>query len=348
MLTRCRQALADRRKPLAVSHPPKISSAMPPSSPREKRTHYRWVVCALLFVATTIVYVDRQVFGILGPRLTEEFGWSEKNFSFIMSAFTLAYAVGYSLVGRIMDAIGERKGFLLVFGVWSVAEIAHCLVNPLVYRGLPWLDAAFAGTFLGSLTPALVSVAGFSVARFSSGSGRRRPFPRGHQNRRPMEPQARTGAGHRHLQQRQQRRRHRRHYFGAADRHNPALELGRRILPDRLVEPRLGRALVAALPSSRESPQSLARGIGLYPQRPGRPARCNSLAEPAGLSPNLGVRVRHVPGLAGVVVLHRLGAEVPGEQLWNHQRKGDDLAADRHLPHGRPGQHWRRRRSPRG
>jgi ACS family hexuronate transporter-like MFS transporter len=142
---------------------------MPLSPPGEKKTHYRWVVCALLFVATTIVYVDRQVFGILGPRLTAEFGWSETNFSFIMSAFTLAYAVGYSLVGRIMDAIGERKGFLLVFGVWSVAEIAHCLVNPLVYRGLPWLDAAFAGTFLGSLTPALVSVAGFSLARFSLG-----------------------------------------------------------------------------------------------------------------------------------------------------------------------------------
>ena len=120
-------------------------------------------------MATTIVYVDRQVFGILGPRLTAEFGWSETNFSFIMSAFTLSYAVGYSLVGRIMDAIGERKGFLLVFGVWSVAEIAHCLVNPLVYRGLPWLNAAFAGTFLGSLTPALLSVAGFSLARFSLG-----------------------------------------------------------------------------------------------------------------------------------------------------------------------------------
>jgi len=142
---------------------------MPPPSLGEKRTHYRWVVCALLFFATTIVYVDRQVFGILGPRLTEEFGWSEKDFSFIVSAFTLAYAIGYSLAGRMMDVIGERKGFLVVFGVWSVAEIGHGLVGPLVYSGRPWLDAVFAGTFLGGLTPALVSVAGFSMVRFSLG-----------------------------------------------------------------------------------------------------------------------------------------------------------------------------------
>ena len=80
-------------------------------SPGGKRTHYRWVVCGLLFFATTINYVDRQVFGILGPRLTEEFHWTESDFSFIVSAFTLAYAVGYTVAGRMMDWIGERKGF---------------------------------------------------------------------------------------------------------------------------------------------------------------------------------------------------------------------------------------------
>jgi MFS transporter, ACS family, hexuronate transporter len=150
---------------------------MPLPSPGEKRTHYRWVVCALLFFATTIVYVDRQVFGMLGPRLTEEFRWSETDFSFIVSAFTLAYAIGYSLAGRMMDVIGERKGFLFVFGVWSVAEIAHFLVNPLVYRGVPWLDAVFVGTLLGSLTPAMVSVAGFSAVRFTLGLWEGGHFP---------------------------------------------------------------------------------------------------------------------------------------------------------------------------
>ena len=134
-----------------------------------KKTHYRWIVCALLFFATTIVYVDRQVLGILGPTLTDKFGWSEENFGFIVASFTLAYGIGYSLVGRMMDVIGERKGFLVVFGVWSLAELAHALIGPLVSGGLPWFNAVFAGTFLGGLTPAIVSVGGFSVVRFSLG-----------------------------------------------------------------------------------------------------------------------------------------------------------------------------------
>ena len=140
-------------------------------------THYRWVICGLLFFATTINYVDRQVFGILGPRLTEEFHWTESHFSFIVSAFTLAYAISYAVAGRMMDWIGERKGFILAVAVWSAAAMAHGLVQPLVYSGLPWLNAVLAGTFLGSLTPAIVSVAGFSVARFALGLAEGGNFP---------------------------------------------------------------------------------------------------------------------------------------------------------------------------
>jgi MFS transporter, ACS family, hexuronate transporter len=150
---------------------------MPPSPPGEKRTHYRWVICALLFFATTVNYVDRQVFGMLGTSLTEEFHWSESNFSFIVSAFTLAYAVGYSAMGRLMDRIGERRGFILAVSVWSLAAMAHDLVYPLVYSGLPWLKAVFAGTLLGGLTPAILSVAGFSVARFALGLAEGGNFP---------------------------------------------------------------------------------------------------------------------------------------------------------------------------
>lgn len=153
-------------------HPQAVFRFMEP-----KRTHYRWVVCALLFFATTINYVDRQVFGILGPRLTEEFGWSEKDFSFIVSAFTLAYAIGYAAAGRMMDRVGERKGFAIAVSVWSLAAMAHGLVRPLVYFGLPWLSAAFTGGLLGTLTPALVSVAGFSVVRFALGLAEGGNFP---------------------------------------------------------------------------------------------------------------------------------------------------------------------------
>ena len=149
----------------------------PTSDPRTAPTHYRWVICALLFFATTINYADRQIFGLLGPRLTEEFHWTESNFSFIISAFTLAYALSYAGAGRIMDWIGEGKGFLLAVAIWSAAAMAHGLVRPLVYTGLPWLRAASAGALLGSLTPLIVSVAGFSVARFALGLAEGGNFP---------------------------------------------------------------------------------------------------------------------------------------------------------------------------
>lgn len=142
-----------------------------------RRTNYRWVVCALMFFATTINYVDRQVFGILGPNLTEQFHWSESNFSFIVSVFTLAYAIGYTAAGRVMDRIGERRGFTLFVTLWSVAAMAHGLVSPLVAQGLPWLTATFAGTFLGTLTPTIASVAGFSVARAALGLAEGGNFP---------------------------------------------------------------------------------------------------------------------------------------------------------------------------
>ncbi len=141
------------------------------------RSRYRWVVCALLFLVTTINYVDRQVLGVLGPTLTEEFRWSEQQYAFIVSAFSLAYALGQTLAGRMMDRIGERRGFAVIVAVWSVAAMAHGLVHPLVYAGLPWLKAAFAGTFLGSLTPTVLSVAGFSAGRVALGLAEGGNFP---------------------------------------------------------------------------------------------------------------------------------------------------------------------------
>jgi MFS transporter, ACS family, hexuronate transporter len=149
------------KEPLAA----KISEVNIPG----KTTHYRWVVCALLFCATSIIYVDRQVFSILAPSLKIEFHWTETDYSTIVMAFTLAYALGYSFGGRMMDLIGSRKGFLVVYGIWSMAELGHGLINPLVYQGLTWLKAAFAGTSLGLLTPTILSVTGFSFVRFILG-----------------------------------------------------------------------------------------------------------------------------------------------------------------------------------
>ena len=146
-------------------------------SPATNRSHYRWVICALLFFATTINYVDRQVFSILGPNLTDEFHWTAPDYSAIVSAFTLAYAVGYLVVGRMMDRIGVRAGLALAVAVWSLAAMAHGLVGPLVYSGLPWIKAALAGSLTGAVTPAVLSVAGFSMARFALGLAEGGNFP---------------------------------------------------------------------------------------------------------------------------------------------------------------------------
>lgn len=147
------------------------------ADPPGKLTHYRWVICALLFLATTINYIDRQVFGVLGPTLTEVYQWTETQYSDIVWYFTLAYAFSYALGGKIMDWLGERKGFTLVVVAWSLAAVAHGLVAPLVTYGLPWWNAAFAGTLLGEMTPAVMSVAGFSVARFALGMAEGGNFP---------------------------------------------------------------------------------------------------------------------------------------------------------------------------
>ncbi len=87
--------------------------------------HYRWVICALLFFAATVNYVDRGVIGILKPTLQAEFGWSEIDYADIVFAFTLAYAIGLVFAGRLMDRLGTKLGFAIALAVWSLAAIAH-------------------------------------------------------------------------------------------------------------------------------------------------------------------------------------------------------------------------------
>lgn len=86
---------------------------------------YRWVICALLFFAITINYVDRQVVGVLKPLLEQEFGWSENDYANIVVGFQTAYAIGLLLFGRLIDGIGTRWGMAIAIGVWSVAAAAH-------------------------------------------------------------------------------------------------------------------------------------------------------------------------------------------------------------------------------
>src|SRR2546426_2731854 len=114
------------------------------------RIGYRWTVCALLFVVTTINYIDRQVLGILAPTLQRELHWSESQYGDIVSWFSLVYAFGFLAAGRALDRVGVRRGFAVAVVAWSIAAIAH----------------AFART-----------AAGFSAARALLGLGESANFP---------------------------------------------------------------------------------------------------------------------------------------------------------------------------
>ena len=102
-----------------------IAGEAPSSASKFSGGRVRWGICALLFFATTINYIDRQVIGILKPTLTEQFGWSELDYSWIVFAFQTAYAIGLLFVGKLMDRIGTKIGFALAIVVWSIAAMAH-------------------------------------------------------------------------------------------------------------------------------------------------------------------------------------------------------------------------------
>lgn len=90
------------------------------------------MICALLFFATTVNYMDRQVIGLLKPTLQIQFGWTEIGYSNIVFAFQFAYALGVLFVGKLIDRLGTRKGFSLAVLVWSLAAIAHAAASSVV------------------------------------------------------------------------------------------------------------------------------------------------------------------------------------------------------------------------
>ena len=111
--------------------------------------HFRWVICGLLFFATAINYIDRQVFSILAPRLQEVIGWSEVEYGYIVFSFHAAYAIGLLSVGWLIDRIGTRRGYSLAIGFWSLASMAHALARSAVGFGVARFALALgeAGNF---------------------------------------------------------------------------------------------------------------------------------------------------------------------------------------------------------
>ena len=94
--------------------------------------HYRWAICALLFFATTINYLDRSVIGILKPTLMADLHWSDTDYAAVVSWFSFAYAIGYAVAGRFMDVLGLRLGYAVAVFVWSLAAMGHGLVRTVV------------------------------------------------------------------------------------------------------------------------------------------------------------------------------------------------------------------------
>src|SRR6185503_19362438 len=89
---------------------------------------YRWLVCALLFLATTINYIDRQILSLLKPILDGELGWTNQQFGQVNAAFQGAYAVGLMLFGVFVDRFGTKIGYAVSIAAWSLAALGHALV----------------------------------------------------------------------------------------------------------------------------------------------------------------------------------------------------------------------------
>ena len=134
-----------------------------------KMTKYRWMICGLLFFATTVNYLDRQVLSILQPSLSREFGWTNIDYGYITGMFQLAYAVAVLFVGRLVDRIGIRKGYLWAIFIWSAGAIIHAFALKI---GTPLASALGA---IGLVIPA--SVMGFMFGRLILAIGESGNFP---------------------------------------------------------------------------------------------------------------------------------------------------------------------------
>src|ERR1044071_5225693 len=121
-----------------------------PASVEVKMTNFRWTVCALLFFATTINYVDRQILSLIKEILDKELGWTNEQFGWVNSAFQGAYGIGLLVFGFVIDRIGTKAGYALSIAAWSVAAMGHALVG---------------------------SVTGFVMARVALGLGEGGNFP---------------------------------------------------------------------------------------------------------------------------------------------------------------------------
>jgi ACS family hexuronate transporter-like MFS transporter len=131
---------------------------------------YRWTICGLLFFATTVNYLDRQVLSLLAPSLSEEFGWTNSDYANITAVFQFIYAISMLFAGRIIDKLGTKKGYILAITVWSLGAIMHAYSLP--------IGTAFSTIMVWVGIGAVpVSIAGFMLSRAVLGFGESGNFP---------------------------------------------------------------------------------------------------------------------------------------------------------------------------
>jgi MFS transporter, ACS family, hexuronate transporter len=118
---------------------------------------YRWTICALLFFATTINYMDRQILGILAPVLQAEIHWSEAEYGLIVTAFQAAYALGLIIFGWFIDRYGTKIGYTLSIMGWSIAAMAHALANTPFSFGIARVGLGFSES--GNFPAAIKAIA---------------------------------------------------------------------------------------------------------------------------------------------------------------------------------------------
>lgn len=136
----------------------------------EKTTNYRWTIVSLLFFATTINYLDRQVLSLLYPMLQDKFKWTNSQYANIASAFQFTYAIGLLFAGRIIDQLGTKRGYAWAIVIWSIGAMVHAWAIPIG-------DFLVGVLGLIGLTAVPVSVLGFMFARALLGIGEAGNFP---------------------------------------------------------------------------------------------------------------------------------------------------------------------------
>lgn len=142
----------------------------------EKIGNYRWTICGLVFFATTINYLDRQVISLLKSTLSEELNWNDGDYANIEIAFKLFYAFGMLGAGRLVDKLGTKIGYAVATTLWSVAAVAHALVNTVF--GFAVVRSALGITEAGNFPAAIKTVAewfpkkerAFATGIFNSGT----------------------------------------------------------------------------------------------------------------------------------------------------------------------------------